>query len=68
MDLHGRSYAVPGITCGHCRAAIEREVGAVAGVTEVVVDVDARRVRVIGGAEDAVRAAIVTAGYEIAGD
>ena len=59
------TYTVPGITCGHCKAAIEREVGILDGVESVLVDVDARRVAVVGSAPDAaVRAAIVEAGYE----
>jgi copper chaperone len=59
------TYLVPGITCGHCKAAIEGEVGALDGVESVVVDVDTKRVAVVGTASDAaVRAAIVEAGYQ----
>jgi copper chaperone len=59
-------YSVPGISCGHCKAAIEGEVAHVAGVTAVVVDVDAKTVTVDGTASDAeVRAAIDEAGYEV---
>ncbi|MGH8972569.1 MAG: heavy-metal-associated domain-containing protein [Acidimicrobiia bacterium] len=62
-----RLYSVPGISCGHCKAAIEGEVGKVAGVEQVAVDVEARTVRVEGSAsEDAVRAAVDEAGYEVA--
>ncbi len=62
-----RTYSVPGISCGHCKAAIESEVGQVAGVERVEVDVDARTVVVVGDADDAaVRAAIDEAGYEVA--
>ena len=32
------TYAVLGMTCGHCRAAVAEEVGAIAGVTAVEVD------------------------------
>jgi copper chaperone len=61
-------YSVPGISCGHCKAAIEGEVGKVEGVEQVEVDVEARTVRVEGSAgEDAVRAAVDEAGYEVAG-
>ncbi|WP_433088062.1 heavy-metal-associated domain-containing protein [Dactylosporangium sp. CA-052675] len=56
---------VPGITCGHCVAAITASVGRVPGVTEVRVDVAARTVRTLGTADPAaVRAAIDDAGYE----
>ena len=62
------SYSVPGVSCDHCRAAISAEVGKVAGVRGVDVDLDARRVTVAGaGLEDAsIRAAIDAAGYEAA--
>jgi copper chaperone len=63
-----RLYSVPGISCGHCKAAIEGEVGKVAGVEQVEVDVEARSVRVEGSASDeAVRSAVDEAGYEVAG-
>jgi len=62
-----RTFDVPGISCGHCKAAIEAEVSALAGVTSVTVDVDARTVAVDGDAtDDAVTAAIDEAGYEVA--
>ena len=60
-------YSVPGISCGHCKAAIEGEVAKVEGVASVTVDVDARTVTVEGAAADpAVRAAIDEAGYDVA--
>jgi copper chaperone len=63
-----RLYSVPGISCGHCKAAIEGEVGEVAGVERVEVDVETKTVRVEGAASDeAVRGAVDTAGYEVAG-
>ena len=58
------TYEVTGMTCGHCKAAVEQEVGAVPGVTGVDVDLDTGRVVVHGQADDAaVRAAIEEAGY-----
>lgn len=58
-------YTVPDVSCGHCKAAIEGEVGALDGVDTVVVDIDAKQVTVVGSAgNDAIRAAIVEAGYE----
>ena len=63
-----RLYSVPGISCGHCKAAIEDQVGKVAGVERVEVDVEAKTVRVEGAASDqAVRGAVDDAGYEVAG-
>lgn len=65
------TYSVPGISCGHCEAAITAEVGPIDGVESVVVDLDAKTVTVTAadpGALDAqVRAAIDEAGYEVAG-
>lgn len=61
-----RNYAVPGVTCGHCKMAIENEVGQVPGVERVEVDIEAKRVAIDGTAEeDAILAAIAEAGYEV---
>jgi copper chaperone len=62
------TYSVPDISSGHCRAAIAAEVGAVAGVESVDVDLDKRLVRVVGSALDdaAIRQAIHEAGYAAA--
>lgn len=62
------SYPVPGVSCGHCRAAITQEVTRVSGVESVDVDLDAKRVTVRGSGLDdaAIRAAIDEAGYDVA--
>jgi len=62
------TYTVPGMSCGHCRAAITAEVEKVSGVRSVDVDLDAKRVTVAGAQLDdaAVRDAIDEAGYDIA--
>lgn len=63
----GRVYEVTGMTCDHCRRAVEDEVGAVPGVEGVAVDVAAGTVLVEGDPDDAaVRDAIVEAGYALA--
>ena len=63
-----RSYAVPDVSCEHCRTAIEGAVGRLAGVDRVTVDLEAKRVDVAGAASDqAIRAAIEEAGYEVGG-
>lgn len=60
-------YDVPGISCDHCRTAIEAEVAKVPGVERVEVDVGTKQVSVIGRADDvAVRRAIDEAGYDVA--
>jgi copper chaperone len=60
------TYSVPGMTCGHCRAAITAEVTAISGVEAIDVDLDAKLVRVFGENLDdaALVAAIDEAGYE----
>jgi copper chaperone CopZ len=66
-DIPTQTYDVPGISCEHCQAAIEKEVAEVPGVTDVTVDIDARQATVAGSSEiDAVRSAIEQAGYEVA--
>jgi copper chaperone CopZ len=56
------------MSCGHCKAAVEGEVGQVPGVEFVEADLDTKLVLVRGeGLEDAaLRAAIDEAGYEAA--
>jgi len=60
------TYRVPGMTCGHCKSAVETELGAVDGVESVDVDLDTKVVAVRGASLDdgALRAAIDEAGYE----
>jgi copper ion binding protein len=61
-----RVLDVPGISCDHCKSAIESSVAEVAGVQRVVVDVEARTVTVEGGEDAAIIAAIDDAGYDVA--
>jgi copper chaperone CopZ len=62
-----RTYSVPGISCGHCKNAIEGELTPLEGVDSAVVDIDAKTVTVVGEiAEADVRAAVDEAGYEVA--
>ena len=61
-------YTVNGMSCGHCKAAVEQEVGQVPGVEFVEANVETKLVTVRGeGLDDAaLRAAIDEAGYEAA--
>jgi len=54
--------------CGHCERAVSEELSAVAGVESVAVDLDSKRVTVVGSELDdaKLRAAIDEAGYEAA--
>ncbi len=60
------TFRVPGMTCGHCKAAVTEELTGVSGVEAVAVDLDSKLVQVTGQALDdaALRAAIDEAGYE----
>ncbi|MCW2866462.1 MAG: copZ [Marmoricola sp.] len=62
------TYAVTGMTCGHCAAAVTQEIETISGVTGVHVDVESGRVDVEGeGFTDAqVREAVDEAGYAVA--
>jgi P-type Cu+ transporter len=59
---------VEGMSCGHCKAAVEKAVKAVAGVTDAVVELEEKRLTVTctdtdSCSEDAVREAVREAGY-----
>lgn len=62
------TYKVPAVHCGHCEAAITREVGAVEGVDSVDVDLETKLVTIRGeGLDDErLRAAVDEAGYDVA--
>lgn len=62
-----RTYTVSGMTCGHCVASVQEEVGAVAGVDHADADLATGRQKVSGSDVDdaAVVAAVAEAGYEI---
>ncbi len=67
-DMSELTFTVPGMTCGHCEAAVKGEVGKVAGVADVAVDLATKLVTVSGSALDttAIVAAIDEAGFEVA--
>ena len=61
-----RTYSVPGISCGHCKSAIEGELVPLDGVESAVVDIEAKTVTVVGEiTEGDVRSAVDEAGYEV---
>ncbi len=60
------TYAVSGMSCGHCEAAVREEVEALAGVTAAVADASAGTLVVTGSATaDAVAEAVDAAGYTL---
>jgi copper chaperone len=62
------TYTVAGMSCGHCERAVSSKLESLAGVEQVEVDLDTKRVVVRGeNLEDAaLRAAIEEAGYKAA--
>ena len=62
------TYTVRGMSCGHCKSAVEDEVGRVPGVEFVDADLETKLVLVRGEhlEDGALRAAIDEAGYEAA--
>ncbi len=60
------AFTVPGMTCGHCEAAVKGEIGKLTGVAGVDVDLDTKAVVVTGDAldRDAIFAAVDEAGFE----
>ena len=62
-----RTYTVTGMNCNHCVSSVHEAVSEVPGVTGVDVDLASSRLVVSGAvSDDAVRAAVVEAGYEVA--
>jgi copper chaperone CopZ len=63
-------YEVKGMTCGHCEGAVSEEISGIAGVISAKAEAATGRVTVTSTAplaEDAVRAAVDEAGYELVG-
>jgi copper chaperone len=61
--------AVSGMTCEHCVRAVQAEIGQLAGVTQVEVDLDSGRVTIAADPMPELahlRAAVDAAGYELA--
>ncbi|SFQ43748.1 copper ion binding protein [Amycolatopsis arida] len=62
------TYTVKGMTCGHCVSSVKEEVGAVAGVRDVDVDLTTGRLTVRTAEPvpvERISAAVVEAGYEL---
>lgn len=60
---------IEGMMCGHCKENVEKSIGAVAGVSEVSVDLAAKRATVTYDPAvanpDAIKAAVTKAGYTV---
>jgi copper chaperone len=68
QTTENRDYTVRGMTCSHCVLSVHEEVSEVPGVHAVDVDLASGRMTVAGRefSDDAVRAAVAEAGYEVA--
>jgi copper chaperone len=66
MSSETLTYRVLGMTCDHCKSAVNGEVTKLAGVEAVDVDLDTKLVRISGRgvAHNAVVDAIDEAGYD----
>ena len=63
-------YKVSGMSCGHCEGAVSGELSELTGVTSVKAVASTGEVTVVSAApldEEAVRAAVDEAGFELAG-
>ncbi|MEU0248041.1 cation transporter [Streptomyces sp. NPDC006235] len=70
MTATATTYAVSGMSCGHCKATLTEAIGELDGVRGVEVDLDRGHVTVTSAAEpdDAMIAeAVDEAGYELTG-
>ena len=69
MALETRNYNVNGMTCSHCVLSVREEVSEVPGVEDVEVELASGRLTVTGSGfgDDAIRAAVEEAGYEVTG-
>ena len=68
MNTSTLTLSVPSMTCGHCEASVKQEVGAIAGVSGVDVNLETKDVTVTGDEldRDAIVAAIDEAGFDVA--
>ncbi|AXE86026.1 MULTISPECIES: heavy-metal-associated domain-containing protein [unclassified Streptomyces] len=63
-------YKVSGMSCGHCEGAVSGEISQISGVSSVTAVAKTGEVTVVSAApldDEAVRAAVDEAGFELAG-
>ena len=64
--MQEKNNKIEGMSCGHCKAAVEKALKAVAGVETAVVDLEKKQAVVTGNAVmEAMREAVEDAGYEV---
>ena len=64
-----KTYTVSGMTCEHCVKAVSGEIGGLAGVESVAVDLASGQVTVHGSGftDEQIRGAVDEAGYQLVG-
>ena len=69
MAINNESYKVEGMSCNHCKMAVEKEVGALPGMLSAVVDLSEKSLKVeYDGAKtnpEAIRKAVEEAGFTV---
>ena len=62
-----RILIVEGMSCGHCEKAVKEALGELVGVSNVIVDLGAKKVEVEGTdlKDDMIKEAIEDAGYDV---
>ncbi len=62
-----RNYAVKGMSCEHCRAAVDEHISEVEGIENIAVDLGSGLVEVSGSgfSDDAIKGAVEAAGYQL---
>ena len=66
---HSSSYTVTGMTCEHCVASVTEEIQEIPGVEQVEVVLESGALTIASTepvADDEVKAAVETAGYQLA--
>ncbi len=67
MNEETQIFIVKGMTCGHCKAMVEKNIGKLNGVEAVTVDLASGRVDIKGHADEAeVRQVVDDLGFTLA--
>ena len=70
MTIKNEMFTVEGMSCNHCKMAVEKEVGALPGMRTALVDLAAKTLKVEYDGEktnpEAIRGAVEEAGFTVA--
>ncbi|NLV58311.1 MAG: heavy-metal-associated domain-containing protein [Clostridiales bacterium] len=64
-----KTIHIEGMSCSHCKAAVEKALSSVSGVTRAEVNLEKKLAKVSGQGldEQAMKEAVIDAGYEVTG-